>query len=63
MNSLYKQCMDNAPPIMQEFNRFQQSFRGDPKQTVQQLLNSGRMTQAQFNQLSQQANQLMRYLK
>lgn len=30
-----------------------------PEQTVRQLINSGRMSQDQFNQLSQIANQIM----
>lgn len=40
------------------FNRFQEfknNFQGDPKQKVQELLNSGQMTQDQFNQLSSMA--------
>lgn len=44
--------------IMQRFQQFQQMFRGDPKQQVQQLLNSGRVSQAQYNQAVQMANQL-----
>ena len=42
------------------FNRFQQfkaAFKGDPRAQVQQLLESGQMTQEQFNQLSQMASQ------
>lgn len=30
-----------------------------PEQTVRQLINSGRMTQEQFNQLSAMANQIL----
>ena len=40
-----------------QFQQFAQNFRGDPRAQVQQLLNSGRMTQEQFNQLSNMANQ------
>lgn len=37
--------------MAQELKRFKAEFRGDPQQEVQRLLNSGKMTQQQFNQL------------
>ena len=49
--------------MLQAFQQFRASFSGDPKQQVQQLLNSGRMSQDQFNQLSQMANNLMQYIR
>lgn len=45
-----------------QFQQFAQNFRGDPRAQVQQLLNSGRMTQEQFNQLSNMANQFQMML-
>jgi hypothetical protein len=36
---------------MQEFFQFVQNFQGNPQQQVQNMLNSGQMTQDQFNQL------------
>lgn len=48
--------------MMQRLQQFQQMFRGDPKQQVQQMLNSGRVTQAQYNQAVQMANQLQRMM-
>lgn len=67
-NPLYAQLTQRAPVsmpgdignIMQQVDQLAATFRGDPRATVQQLLNSGQMTQAQFNQLSQMANQIMR---
>lgn len=44
--------------FMNQFNQFRQSFQGDPQQKVQELLNSGKMSQEQFNKLSQMANQI-----
>ena len=44
--------------MMTQLNQFKQTFQGNPKQQVQQLLNSGRMSQEQFNQLSQMATQI-----
>lgn len=46
----------NMTQMMQQFQQFKNTFQGDPQQKVQELLNSGRMTQQQFNQLSQMAN-------
>ena len=45
-----------------QFQQFQQNFQGDPRQQVQMLLNSGRMSQEQFNQLSNMANQFMQMM-
>ena len=49
--------------MMQQFNAFRQNFQGDPKQKVQELLNSGQMTQEQFNQLSQMAQQFKSFMR
>lgn len=48
--------------LIQEFNAFRSSFYGDPKQQVQNLLNSGRMTQEQFTQLSSMAQEFARLI-
>lgn len=48
--------MGNLPKMMQMFNAFRSGFQGNAQQTVQGLLNSGRMSQEQFNQLSQAAS-------
>lgn len=48
--------------MISQFNQFKQSFQGDPKAQVQQLLNSGQMTQEQFNQLSQAATQFQQMM-
>ena len=45
----------NPSNLIQQFNQFRSTFQGDPKQQVQNLLNSGRMTQEQFTQLSSMA--------
>jgi len=48
--------------MLQQFQTFAANFskmNRDPKQAVQELLNSGQMTQAQYNQLSQMASQIM----
>lgn len=48
----------NMMNLLQRFQQFRNTFQGDPRQQVQNLLNSGQMTQDQFNQLSQMAEQL-----
>lgn len=47
----------NFMNMMSQFSQFRSQFQGDPRQQVQELLNSGQMTQEQFNQLSSMANQ------
>lgn len=42
---------NNPFRMVQEFINFANSFKGDPKAEVQNLLNSGQMTQEQYNQL------------
>ena len=46
--------------LMQRFEQFRQTFRGDPKQQVQQMLNSGKISQQQYNQAVQMAQQFQR---
>jgi len=48
--------------MMQRFQQFQQSFRGDPRQQVQQLLNSGKVSQAQYDQAVKMAQQFQKML-
>ena len=43
--------------MIQQFQQFKANFQGDPRQRVQELLNSGQMSQQQFNYLSNLANQ------
>lgn len=49
--------------MLAQFQQFKNSFKGDPKQQVQELLNSGKMSQEQFNKLSQMANEMQSLLK
>ena len=62
-NPLY-QSMNNQPSnnLFQQFNQFKQNFKGDARQQVQQMLNSGRISQQQYNQAVQMAHQFQRLL-
>lgn len=62
-DSMKRQPMGGMNDMIRQFQQFRASFQGDPKAQVQQLLNSGQMTQAQYNQLSQMASQLVGLLK
>ncbi len=60
--------MNNSPfgnifNLINQYNQFKNSFQGDPKAQVQQLLNSGQMSQEQLNQLQSWAKQLQSILK
>ena len=45
--------------IINEAKKFKETFSGNPREEVQRLLNSGEMTQEQFNQYSQIAQQVI----
>lgn len=59
-NPLYNGMNQPQNNIMQKFQQFQRMFKGDPKQQVQQMLNSGRVSQQQYNNAVQMANQFMK---
>lgn len=60
MNPLYNEMQSNNGNMLQRFRQFRQNFKGDPQQQVQQLLNSGRVSQSQYNQAVQIAQQFQR---
>ncbi len=51
-----------TPPIVKQFLDFQKNFTGDPQAQVQQMLNSGRISQAQYNDAVQKAQALQQML-
>jgi len=59
-NPFFNQNQPTGNPMMnmiQQFQQFKANFQGDPRQRVQELLNSGQMSQQQFNYLSNLAQQ------
>lgn len=62
-NSLNGNNNNGVNQLITKFNQFKNTFSGDPKAEVQRLLNTGAMTQEQFNRLHSMANQLMSLLK
>lgn len=65
MNNFYQNGgpFGNMANMLSQFEQFRAQFRGNPQEQVQQLLNSGQMSQAQFNQLSMLARQFQNYMK
>ena len=62
MNPLFEKIQNGSYSpqnnLLQQFNEFASNFRGNPKDKVDELLASGKMTRQQFEQLSQMARQL-----
>jgi len=52
----------NPQNIMQRFQQFQRMFTGDPRQQIQQMLNSGKISQQQYNNAVQMAQQFQRMM-
>ncbi len=63
MNSLYQQ-LNPAPRnnLINQFLEFRKTFTGNPQQMVQNMLNSGKISQDQLNRYAQQANEIYRQL-
>lgn len=62
MNPLYQQMNKGGNDFMSRFNQFRQMFKGNPQEQVQQLLNSGRVSQDQYNAAVRKAQELSRVL-
>ena len=54
----------NGPmQMIQQFMQFRQNFKGDPKAEVEKMLQSGKISQQQLNQVQQMAGQFQNLLK
>ena len=58
MNPLFNQLGQPNNSMLEQFNKFRQNFKGNPQEQIQQMLNSGRLSQAQYDQAVQKANML-----
>ena len=56
-----RQSFNNVLDFQNKFNKFVQDFKGEqtPQQKVQELLDSGKMTQEQYNTLKEMANKFL----
>ena len=50
----------NMQMIMQRFNQFMQTFQGDPRQQIQQMLSTGKINQNDYTNALQMAQQLQK---
>ena len=64
-NRLYQSMGRQNNPIeqlAQQARDFRRQFSGNPRQEVERLLASGKMSQSQFNQYSQIAQQVAQFM-
>ncbi len=63
-NQFGQQQMMNNPmmQIVKQIQDFRKTYSGDAKAQVEQMLNDGRLSQGQFNQLAQQTNQIAQFM-
>jgi hypothetical protein len=62
-NDLFNQLGGmQSNPMLQRLMQFKQNFSGNPQQMVQNLINSGKISQSQVNQYAQQANEIYKNL-
>lgn len=69
-NPLFNQLGGNQPQndggfgnLLAQFEQFRQQFQGNPREEIQKLLQSGRITQAQLDQVQQMAAQFQRLMQ
>ena len=55
-------AMGQFQNLVQQFQQFKQSFQGDPRAEVEKLVQSGKISQQQLNQLQQAASQFQQLL-
>lgn len=54
--------MNNMQSMMERFEQFKKTFQGNPQEQIQQLLNSGRVSQQQYNSAYQMAQQFQKMM-
>ena len=67
-NPLYNLLGGNMPQgglngLLGRLEAFKRQFNGDPREQIQKMLNSGQITQAQYDNAVKMANQIMQTLK
>lgn len=58
-NALGGQQMNPMAQLVADAKRLQQTMTGNPKQMVEELMRSGKMSQSQFDNYAQIANQII----
>lgn len=63
-NPLYNPQQNNPyANMVGQIKEFGKTIQGDPKQMVEQLLTTGKMSQQEFNRYSQMAQNILPFLK
>lgn len=57
------QSQQNPMQMLQQFQQFRNSFRGNPQQVVQRMLQNGSINNAQLQQAMQMARQFQSFVK
>ena len=55
--------MGQVQNMMRQFQQFKQSFQGDPRAEVEKLVQSGKISQQQLNQLQHMAGQFQQLMQ
>jgi hypothetical protein len=59
MNPFFSIMGNQRPNMMQQFQSFMQQMKGkDPNAIISEMMQSGKITQEQYNQAQQQAKQM-----
>ena len=63
-NALFNELNGGANnSFLARLKQFKQTMSGNPQQIIQNMINSGRISQTQVNQYAQQANELYKQFK
>ena len=67
-NPIFSAMMQNTPMgnvqnLMNQYRQFRQTFNGDPQQKIQEMLNSGQITQSQVDQARSMATQFQKFMR
>lgn len=61
-NSMQNQNVNPLQRIAMQAKELEKTFKGNPRDEVQRLLNSGQMSQADFNRFATLANQIAPFM-
>ena len=67
-NPIFNAIMQNTPignmqALMQQYKQFRSTFQGDPQQKIQEMLNSGQITQEQVNKARSMATEFQKFMR
>lgn len=60
MSSTVMELLNNPSDTKRQIDEFSKTIQGNPKAQVEQLISSGKMSQGQYNMLSNFANLIVR---